>query len=462
MLFNLEISMKKFFIYLTLISLSITFYSCDWFTSSTPDDTSNNPTKEFTTEQGGSLKADNGSEIMVPGGAVTKNKDGESGKVIFTIDPNVKLEEYPAAIPSDFVLIGNVHHFGPSHFVFQYPIVIMMPATSLADLDGVYILWYNELQGKWVNIPISEIDAQNKRLGASVFELGYFAIVKDKNALVGVPPGAEIQDYHKSGGIRFKHISGGYYYTLLVQAYVPKYTEDKFTNMVGQSSSTGNEIGGNGPRTVTHMIGLRPGTYTIVVSRRKAGTFWELPGKEEFYSVAAVVNVNSFQYIGWDTENSSPWAELTLGGGQWQSGFPNIWPKATVSLGTGELQVTLSWTNTEQKIYTIDIFVYGPNNDGVSWHKPLSNDGCYALDRTSADYQVGYSLRNVYSVKKMVSGNYEVYVNIWKKSKGDGSMPIEVRVIRKGKFEKLIRTQISTLNYEEEKSKMLKVYSFNM
>jgi hypothetical protein len=62
----------------------------------------------------------------------------------------------------------------------------------------------------------------------------------------------------------------------------------------------------------------------------------------------------------------------------------------------------------------------------------------------------------------MISGKYEVYVNIWKKHTGDGPMPIEVRVIRKGKFEKLIRTQISNLNYEEDKSKMLKVYEFNM
>ena len=454
--------MKKYFFYVFIISLSIILYSCDWFTSSTPEDTNNIPTNEFTTEQGGSLKANDGSEIIVPGGAVPKNKDGQTGKVIFSIDPNVKSSEYPAPISSDFVLIGNVHHFGPSHFTFQYPVIVMLPASSLVDLDGVYIIWYSELEGKWVNIPISEIDPQNKRLGASVFELGYFAIVKDKKAIAGVPPGSEIQEYKKSGGIRFSHPSGEYYYTLFVTAYVPKYNEDKFANMVGQSASTGSKLGGTGPRTVTHMIGLRPGTYTIVVSRRKAGTYWQLPGKEEFYSVAPKIEVNSFQYIGWDTENSFPWAELTLSGGQWQSGFPSIWPTPTVSLGTGEMQITLSWTNTTTRIYTIDIFVFGPNNDGVSWHKPLSNDGSYALDRTSADLYAGYSIRNVYSIKKMPSGKYEVYINIWKKHTGDGPMPIEVRVIRNGKFEKLIRTQISTLNYEEEKSKMLKVYEFNM
>lgn len=455
--------MKKFIVYSAFISIMFLLYSCDWFTSSTPDDTSNNPTKEFTTDQGGSLKASNRSEIMVPGGAVTKNKDGETGKVIFTIDPNVKAEEYPASVPSEFVLIGNVHHFGPSHFIFQYPITVMMPASSLTDLDGVYMLWYSELQGKWVNIPISEIDAQNKRLGASVFELGYFAIVKDKNALSGVPPGAEIQEYKKSGGIRYSHPSGGYYYTLLVAAYVPKYVEDKFSNMVGSSASTGSQLGGGGPRTVTHMIGIRPGTYTIVVSRRKAGTMWELPGKEEFYSVAPVINVGSFQYIGWETDNSFPWAELSLSGGQWQTGYPTIWPTPTVSLGTGELQVTLAWTNTQQRIYTVDIFVYGPNNqDSVAWYKSKSTDGCYALDRTSADNQVGYAMRNVYSVQKMRPGSYEVYVNIWSKHSGDGPMPIEVRIIRKGKFEKLIRTQISTLNYEQYRNKMLKVYDFSM
>lgn len=454
--------MKKFFIILLICSFSVVINSCDWFTSSTPTDTSDNPTKEITTDQGGTLKASNGSELLVPGGAVSKNKDGGSGKVIFTIDPDVKESEYPAPIPAEYVLIGKVHHFGPSHFTFQYPITVIMPAKELNDLDGVYIIWYSELQTKWVIVPISEIDPQGKRIGCAVFELGYFAIVRDKNVKLGVPPGSEVLVYHKSGGIRFSHPAGGYYYTLFVAAYTPKYQEDIGINPVGSTASTGSQLGGGAPRLVTHMIGLRPGTYTIVVSRRKAGTLMELPGKEEFYSNPTVIDVNSFQSIGWETENSFPWSELTLSGGQWQSGFPSIWPTATVSLGTGELQITLSWTNITTRIYTIDIFVYGPNNDGVSWQKPASNDGSYALDRTSADFNAGYAIRNVYSIKKMPSGTYKVFINIWKKHQGDGPMPIEVRVIRKGKFEKLIRTQISTLNYEEDINKMLKVYEFNL
>ena len=82
---KIEVFMKKFLVYILLISISILFSSCDWFTSSDPEDVSDNPTKEFTTEQGGSLKASNGSEIVVPSGAVTKNKDGESGKVILQL-----------------------------------------------------------------------------------------------------------------------------------------------------------------------------------------------------------------------------------------------------------------------------------------------------------------------------------------------------------------------------------------
>lgn len=456
---------KLLLIFLLTAFISFIVTSCDeLFNTDDPEDNSAVPTKEFSTDQGGNLKAKNGSEIIVPTGAVTKNEDGENGKIIFTIDPNVKSEEYPQPIPGNYNLIGNVHHFGPSHFTFQYPIRVFLDGSSLQNLEGIYLIWYSELETKWVPIPISEIDATNKRLGSAVFELGYFAIVQDKQAIGGFPPGSEVQAYHRSGGARMQHPGNNeYYYTLFVAGFVPKYPEDAMVTYNNYSASTGSTLGGGGPRSVTHMVGLRPGNYTIVVARQKQGTLFNLPGPTQYYSVPAQITVNSFEnIISWETESNYPWAEITLGGGEWQSGYPTIWPQANKSLGTGQLQITLSWTNISARIYTIDLFMYGPNNQNVSWHNPLSSDGSFALDRTSADFSVGYSVRNIYSKKNMPGGNYKVYVNIWGKHAGDGAMPFEVRIIRNGKFAKLIRSSISTLNGSEEIAKMLLVYEFNI
>lgn len=457
--------MKKLFILLFTSILALSIISCDDLFNNNDDpedDAGSNITQEFTTDQGGTLKADNGSEIQVPTGAVTKNKDGENGKIIFTIEPSVPSSELPSPIPSEFALVGNVHHFGPSHFTFQYALMVYLPASTLANLEGVYVIWYNEQETKWVTIPISDIDATNKRLGVAVFELGYFAVVQDKNALTGKVKDKEIQVYHKSGGIKMTHNEGGYYYTLIITGFQPKYPEDAIYSYSNYTSGTGSKVTG-GPADATYMVGLRPGLYSVVVSRHKAGTFTSMPGPEQYYSVPVDVNVVSFTNpISWSIADNEPWSNLILSGGSWQSGFPTIWPKATTSLGTGELQLTISWTNTESKIYTVDIFVYGPNDQFVSWEDPISSDSTFALDRTSADNVVGYAIRNVYSIKKMPSGTYKVYVNIWDKHKGDGPMPFELRVIRKGKFEKLIRQTISTENTDQVIDKMLKVYEFNL
>ncbi len=456
--------MKKLFLLLFTAILSLTIISCDelFNNNDNPDDAGSNITKEFSTDQGGTLKADNGSEIQVPTGAVTKNKDGKTGKIIFTIEPSVPTSELPSPIPSNFALVGNVHHFGPSHFTFQYALFVHLPASTLANLEGVYVVWYNEQESKWVTIPISDIDATNKRLGVAVFELGYFAVVKDKNVPAGKVKGDEIQEYHKSGGIKITHLEGGNYYTLLITGFQPKYTEDAIYSYSNYTSGTGSKVTG-GPADATYMVGLRPGLYTVVVSRHKAGTFTSSPGPEQFYSLPVNVNVGSFTNpISWSIADNEPWSTLSLTGGSWQSGFPTIWPNASTSLGTGELQLTLNWTNTESRIYTVDIFVYGPNDQYVSWHSPYSSDGTFALDRYSDDNNIGYASRNVYSINKMPSGTYKVYVNIWDKHQGDGAMPFELRVIRKGKFEKLIRQSISTENNDEVLDKMLKVYEFSL
>lgn len=458
--------MKKVLIYSFVVFLSLLLLqSCDLFKSSNSpqDENSNIPTKEINTDNGGNLKTSSGSEIIVPSGAVSKDENGNSGKVIFSIENNVPSSEFPSPIPNKYNLIGNVLHFGPSHFIFSYPVKVFLPASTLTNLDGVTIIWYSETEANWVEIPFSEIDATNKRLGVSVFELGYFAVVQNKETPQGVPMGSKIQEYHRSGGIKMEHsYPNDYYYTLMVQSFTPKYAEDIGTTYTNYTASTGSVVTGEKPLSTTYMVGLRPGTYVIIVSRTKAGSLFSPPGPTQYYSLPITVNVNSFSnQISWSTSDNFPWASLPLSGGDWQPGFPTIWPKGTVSLGTGELQITLSWTNTPSKIYTIDLFMYGPNNMVVSWHTPYSADGSAALDRTSTD-GVGYAIRNIYSKKKLPSGHYKVYTNIWSIDAGSGAMPIEIQIIKGGKFIKKFRTFISTLNYEEEISKMLLVYEFDI
>jgi hypothetical protein len=455
------IKQNKLYILAAIIFFQILF-SCDLFESTDPVDNSGAPTKEFATDQGGNLKTKDGAELIVPTGAISKNEEGENGKIIFSIEENVKPEEYPAEIPANFNLISNVFHFGPSHFSFQYPLRVFIPATDLDNLEGVYFLWYSELDAKWVIIPISEVDAVNKRIGVSVFELGYFALVQEKQ-VVGVPPGGEILEFHRSGGARLQNTDGLYYYSFIVAGFVPKYPEDATFSYHNFIASTSPAQGGIGPKSTTYLAGLKPGTYTFVASRQKQASLFSPPGNTEYYTIPCQVNVASFgKTVSWNLNENSVWSEIEFSGGTWQPGYPTVWPVSNKPLGTGELQITLSWTNIQTRIYTVDLYLVGPNNLIVSWKKSLSDDGSLALDRTSVDNKVGYSVRNIYSKKSMASGTYKVYVNIYDKHTGDDPMPFEVRVIRNSKFVKLIRNSIIKLNNSDDISQMLLVYEFTI
>ena len=445
--------MKKLNLFaIALMLLGFVLSSCDE-DDKTTNIVDNSIVKQFTSSTGGSLKADNGIEIIVPNGAIRKTDDGSDGTISFSIEPTIT--DLPKPIPSTYTLVGSVCKLGPANFTFTEPILIYLPGGSLSSPANAAILQYSELNGTWTEVPIFDIDATGKRLGAACFELGYFALVTKpaSNAKTN------ILELHKSGGIKMVHSGiNEYYYTLLVASFTPKYSEDSGTNMVGSSSSTGSYPTG-GPLSTTYMGGIPQGDYGIIVSRVRRGTMSSPPGERQYYSVIVPVSVGGFSStLSWDWYNWSGWTEMSFPAGEWTTSAPSQWPAGTKPYGTGQFQATLSWVNNSTSSTDLDLHVYGPNNLHVCYWLDRSSDGAVELD---LDWMSSYgnATENIYSLKSMTRGEYSVYVNLYS---GDQPKTFEVRVIRQGSTVKTYRGTATTYNSGSDQSKMILITRFTI
>ncbi len=446
--------MKKHLL-LIIVSLVATLLlmgaSCD-------DDSPSSPTestvKQLNTSTGGNLETNNGSEILVPAGAIPKSTNGNDGVISFSIETNVR--ELPLEIPSDYSVVGGVTLFGPTNFIFTEPIRLYLPASSLQTLDDVVVLRYSDEKSNWIVVPISEIDGSKKRLGVSVFELGYYAVAKLRTVSYKEPVTLSSKGF---GGIRYSHPhSFDYYYTMLIVSFTPKFPENAIVQAVGMSGSTGSQTTG-GPRGVTHLIGIPQGNYQLIISRTRRGTLSSLPGPREYYSVPISVTVPSFNYpLGWESDYYSPWGEVSLAGGSWTSTQPTIWPNPTTPYGTGDFQATLTWTNSMSSGTDLDLHLIGPNNIHVYWDRKRSSDASIELDRDWLE-DVGNAVENIYSLKVMPSGQYKVYVNVYG---GDVPKQFEVRIIRRGSTVKTFRGTGTQVNNAENLNNMILIDSFTL
>ncbi len=412
----------------------------------------------FSNLSGGTLSAVSGAKIIVPAGSIGNNTEGNSGEVSFSIEYDLTISDIPIQIPSKYQLVGDIVKFSPSSFIFTSPLFVYLSAQSLTSLDGVKILRLDEKNGTWIVVPICDIDANNKLLGASTFELGYFAVVIETNTIGKKSP--VLQELHKSGGFIMEHPGSEYYYTILVVSFTPKYSEDAGTGIVGTSGGTGSNTSASGPASVTRLGGIPQGTYGLEISRIRRGTFSTLPGETQYYSNIISMDLGGFSNTqSWDWANWSGWTHIQLSGGDWVTGTPPQWPNPDTPFGTGEFQATLTWVNSYGTGTDIDLHLFGPNGSHVCWYNKNNQDSSIKLDRDWTTGE-GYATENIFSTKSIPKGTYSVYANPF-----SGSVPknYEVRIIQRGNSVKTFRGTVTTPNKNDDTpNNLILIYTFKI
>jgi len=368
---------------------------------------------------GGTTSTPSGAGVTVIPGAVPPNQNGQSGSVAFSIEIPV---DPPKVLPAWAALKGSVAKFGPDGFYFRWPIRITLPYPEGSDPSALHIAHYNASTDMWGLVPISGIDAVNRRLSADVLELGYYAVVS-----VSQGTGKRLaQD--SEGGFEFEDPSGSYYYTLTVKSAQFKYSYQIpwYPDIIGSSGSTGQSSPGGGPATKTH-IWLPQGSYEIWITRTQPGTLSTLP-RIYTYTIPATGTISSPLHY-WGMGNVDGWTPLSLpGGGEWREGSPQNWPAPTVTYGTGDFQATLTWVNRSDRHTDVDLHLYGPNNMHVYYGHKTSADSSFQLDRDWL-HELGNAVENIYSLKppsQWPKGEYTIKVNLF----SGVDMPFNVRVKR--------------------------------
>jgi len=415
--------MKKLIqVFSILFALGL-FAACNSLFNSPPDGDSITEIGKYESGDFGTIETETGESINIIPGTIPPNSDGDQAAVTFTIETNV---DEPESLGNGGEFNGGLVKFGPEYFNFRWPLQLSLPYEEGVDPNSLTVMHYDYAKEKWVILPKAGMDSEKKVIYFNTLTLGVFGL-------------AELsEDYRNDcywcdGGIRLRDHNRNYFYTFTVGSVSnPKYDwQESWLPPIGYVvGSTGSR--NNSPLADTWGF-LVQATYQIWISRTKPGTYWELPVIET-YSIPAGATLTEPNVCPQsattfpDMNLCDPWVDISIpGGGNWLPGRPDGWPVPTTTYGTGDFQVTLNWINNESHATDLDLHLYGPDNMHVYYEYDVSDDGSLKLDRDWwEDY--GSATENIFSVKDMPSGNYEIKV---KHYSGDPAN-FNVRIIKFG------------------------------
>jgi hypothetical protein len=426
--------------------LMFSFYGCP--ESNSPTETTNESvTKQIQNSEGGSVELE-GFEIQIIPGALPPSKDNNNPVATFSIEIGV---DKPASLPTEYKGVSKVVQFGPEGFVLNFPVNILIPVDDVDEPTNLTILTYDYLNEKWREIPISLLEDEPKRVGASVIQLGTFIVAENTamSAFGRSTKTPKILSEMGRGGIRYGLQTSNYWYCFTIKSATFKYAEQAswYGNYVGQTAMSGSDPTGTWPRNPLHMF-LPQGSYQIWVSRLS----WDQVrgGEWQTYTTPATVNVDrSLEYKIWSSNLDyayEGWYDLELPGGEWTGGRPEDLPAMDETVGTGDFQATLTWVNSEEYATDLDLHLYGPDGLHVYFGNEKPEGSAFNLDVDMIEWDLGNAVENIYSVSdNYPKGNYRIVVEHF-----SGYVPkkFTARIIRFGKS----KSVSGTISEGEEKT----------
>jgi len=414
--------MFKSFQFIAILLIVSFFVACNQDSDDPPGE-EDATIEKFTSIEFGLLESGSGESIQIIPGTVPVDDSGNAGTISFTIDIDV---EAPKELRDGGDFIGKLVKFGPEYFNFNWPVQMTLPYDENEDPRALYVLNYDYTQEKWMVLNKTGIDTEKKLIYFNTQTLGVFGVAKLSE---------DFRDLEwADGGFRFKNPHPDYFYTITIA----ERTNMKYPNQLLWNGANSWILGSTGTRNNKPLdytwVYAFQADYKLWISRVKIGTYGELPGLSETYSIpitaslteACVCPLSATTFP--DQNFCEPWVDLTLSsGGTWVEGRPDNWAVPTQTYGTGDFQATLNWINTSERSTDLDLHLYGPDGMHVYYEYPISPGSELQLDRDWLGY-VGNAVENIYSLKEMPKGAYQVKVNLFDGAPTD----YNVRVIRFG------------------------------
>ncbi|MEZ4651490.1 MAG: hypothetical protein R3E97_22380 [Candidatus Eisenbacteria bacterium] len=372
------------------------------------------------TTQESTIRTASGAEIQVPLYAVPETESGNDGTMVFSIERNESATPTPI---SGHTRASDVYRFGPDGFTFAQMVELTLPVHGDTTGMEVAINRVDPNTGRTEMLG-GDYDPATKTVTAQRYHLS------DHFASLYAPSDKAWGAFEVTNG------TSTHWLKLCVEEYTLDYpTED--------AGFDGNGWCSWAPRNTTGWNSsgewfLPQGSYTLCVEMSTRGTVSTPPGDPESWNI--------------QVELHQPWSRFTRAStpitissvpGDAEDAACACTPVATTSVGTGDVQVTLTWHNPDD--LDLDLFVTEPNGTKCYYgHTPTSTGGTLDRDNRCGDYTNGRP-ENIFWASAP-TGEYKVQVDWFGSCDGTPtSQGYEVRVVAGGN----VRTYSGTIATDE-------------
>ena len=381
---------------------------CDAQTCPTPADCI--ATGEVGSFESKEINAASGAGLKVPLLAVPKTTDGREGKMTFSVERDQVITVTP---PVGHTKTSDTYRFGPDGFVFERPVTVKIPVQG--DTSGKSFTLYRINQTTGASEPYGGIyDRATKTITVQTYKLSPWFVA-------GAP-----RVNTAWGAIEVTNSSLDQWLNLCVEQYTVKYP-DADADFHGEASSSWAPVGEIG--VTNHGFWFVPqGTYRICAEMRTAGTISAPPGAPRH---AMIDNVQVNTAWTYDQPVSVPLSFSGLGSGAIDGTCPCT-PVPTPSVGTGDVQVTLTWHLAAPGV-DLDLWVTEPNGTMCYYgNLTTSTGGSLDIDNRCNDYVDGRP-ENIFWANNAPTGEYKVQVDWYSDcNSGVSSLGYDLRVINAG------------------------------
>jgi len=400
----------------------------------------------------GELATAEGVRLNIPAGAVPPRDDGSPGTMVFTVEKNTDLSP---SLPSDFLSLGDTYQVGPEGFVFASPIRLTLPIPEGVDPHTVLgLTTFNGTSNKWELIP-GEVDVEARTVSVETTHFSPYSIF-------GLSGSTTADDYQKANG-GWIVISNNHNYGT-GGPFVPCPDQDRCKGL---------------PLHVEHGLCIKSAVFNdpSVAAAWAPPTFWQIlahdcgssdwmqvrcPVETRYWVPAGTYKIAEYTFVSevnrdplyspcfnaWSRPTQTyvirPGDVLDFGDdiffeGTCTSGGYPCGQAVTTSVGTGDVQVTLTWHAKAD----IDLYVEDPTGETVSYSNTVvSSGGKLDRDNQCSNFEMSRPENIFWPEGGAPEGTYKVRVDYYEDCASVGPVSWTVRTVVGGQA----KTYTGTLN----------------
>ncbi|MCC6475471.1 hypothetical protein IT157_00335 [bacterium] len=424
--------MRKFWVFGLVVLTALFFLGCPSDDEeSTPPEPEDNASGSVTSTTSGTIETPGGAQIVVPVGAVPTTEAGAPGTMVFSIERN---NDISVTVPTGEERVSDVYQFGPEGFTFARPVEVAVPYDGEGD-PGDLSLWRRNPTTGEPEYFSSDWDAETRTVRAQTYVLSPWFITNRP----------QVDD--ASGCLHVNNIDLGSWLYACVETY-----DLEYPTQVDWLPEGGNGVLYAPPGTIGWASEgnwyLPQGTYTFCLQRESEvnpGTYYNV--LSEPYTIGSAWHYDNPVCV-----NMTVGELVNPGSGR----CPCI-PTPTSAVGTGDIQVTLTWYNAMS--LDLDLWVMDPDSEWCYYGNGQApgvtgSGGQLDRDNLCGNYTNGRP-ENIYWTTTPLNGQYIVVVD-WYYGCGNehSAQSINVRTVVSGDT----RTYNTTIGVDED---MKEITRFN-